>query len=170
MLAQQPVTTIGYWSTCRKRWTPRPASSTSFTNSAKAGRLCRSCGVCQLLPAGTLGRGEIRRSISALSLALSAAASAALRSTIQSGVGKSSWTSCFSIMPPLSHGALQAVELRGDRRRLGDRQRAEIARAGEGGRPVRKVRIIDVGVGELALALVPPFGPLVGQRIGERRG
>ncbi len=59
MLAQQPVIDIGYWSICRKRVTPRAATSSSFTKSAKAGRLCRSCGVCQLLPAGTLGRGEI---------------------------------------------------------------------------------------------------------------
>ena len=30
-------------------------------NSAKAGRLCKSCGVCQLLPAGMVGRGAIMR-------------------------------------------------------------------------------------------------------------
>jgi len=51
-----------------------------------------------LLPAGTFGRGEMIVSISALSLALKGAASAAYRSTIQTVVGKSSWTSCFSIM------------------------------------------------------------------------
>src|SRR6185312_2062221 len=122
MLAQQPVITIGYWSTCRKRATPRAAVSTSFTNSAKAGRLCRSCGVCQLLPAGTLGRGEISRSISVLSLALSWLAAAGWRSTTQRGVGKSSWTSCFSIITRLSHGALQPVELRRDRVGIRHRQ------------------------------------------------
>src|SRR5215471_9918626 len=100
MLAQQPVICMGYWSTCRKRATPRAAFSTSSMNGAKAGRVCRSCGVCQLLPAGMVGRGEIMRSISARSLAFSAAASAGRRSTIQMGQGKSSWTSCFSIMQP----------------------------------------------------------------------
>ena len=68
--------------------TPRAAVSTSFTNSAKAGLVCRSCGVCQLLPAGILGLGSISRSISALSLAFRLAAAAGCRSTIQSGVGK----------------------------------------------------------------------------------
>ena len=35
--------------------------STSRVKSAKAGRVCRSCGVCQLLPLGTAGRGEMMR-------------------------------------------------------------------------------------------------------------
>jgi DNA-binding transcriptional ArsR family regulator len=38
-MAQQPVMPMGYWSTCRKRATPRAAVSTSFTNSAKAERV-----------------------------------------------------------------------------------------------------------------------------------
>src|SRR4051812_7740732 len=67
-------------------------------NSAKAGRVCRSCGVCQLLPDGTLGRGEISLLISALSLALKAAAPAGSTSSTQRGVGKSSRTCCFTFM------------------------------------------------------------------------
>ena len=90
MFAQQPVIIIGYWSTCRNCATLPAAISTSLANSAKAGRVCRSCGVCQLLPLATLGRGAMIFSISALRFALKRAASAAGTSTVQSGVGKSS--------------------------------------------------------------------------------
>ena len=49
------------------------------------------------------------RSISVRSLALRALASAAFRSTIQMGQGKSSWTSCFSIMAAIISGDCRIV-------------------------------------------------------------
>ena len=65
---------------------------------------------------------------------------------------------------------MQAVDLSGDLGRVRHRQGAEITRAGEGRRPIRVVRIVNIRIGERALALVPPFGALVGQRIGKGRG
>src|SRR5436190_21521220 len=107
MFAQQPVTIIGYCSRFRNCATLRPAISTSSVNSAKAGRVCRSCGDCQLLPGGTLGRGAIILSISALSLALSDAASETEMSSTHQGVGNSSLTCCLTFTPQSLAGHLQ---------------------------------------------------------------
>ena len=61
--------------------------------------------------------------------------------------------------------ALQTIELRwncsGFRHRIG----AKCAGASERRGPIGKIRIIDIDIGELAVALVPPFCALVGERI-----
>src|SRR5260370_22598304 len=70
----------------------------------------------------------------------------------------------------LRHGPLQAVDLSGGGCSVSDGQGAIIARAGEGGGPVGRVGRVDIGVGEAAVAFVPPFGAVGCRRIGEGGG